>query len=528
MHTHTLARTRWGAVLVVLSLAAAACGSTVPQSERRTAAGAASTNESGLGGANAATGTSGSGDQAAAGGANATGSASGATGSRSNGGSASAARSAPGVPSAATPGNGPGVDDKTITLGASYAVNSSAANAALGANGISQGDTKAQTQVVLDDINAHGGVGGRKLAVVWHEYDNTSNASADATEQAACDDFTQDHKVFAIFDNGRDTFLSCVEKRGGLVVTSPLTIADTSTYVRFPHYVEVGSMNQDRSATAEVPALLAQGYGSGWNTAAGAPAPGKAKIGILTYDYPTFAHPVESIMVPALAKAGYPVDPADIHKVTWLQSNSDAGALAAAVSSAVLKFRQDGVTHVILRDERGLLTILFLNNAQSQHYFPRYGFTTQNGPQTLVDPGDVPKQQLIGSMGIGWLPQLDITPSQNTDDGPFSNAARRKCVALYKAHGITFSDANAEAGAFDDCAHLWFFRDVVNSLHGGALNRDRFMAAVNNMGSVFEAPGVFGTHFSSTQHDGVGLYRYYAYQDACGCMQYKSGNIAVL
>src|SRR5205085_2589904 len=109
------------------------------------------------------------------------------------------------------------------------------------------------------------------------------------------------------------------------------------------------------------------------------------------------------------------------------------------------KFRQDGVTHVILRDERGLLTLLFLNNAQSQHYFPRYGFTTQNGPQTLADPGDIPKQQLRGSMGIGWSPQLDITPAQNTDEGPYSNAARRRCIALYKAHGITFADTNAEA-----------------------------------------------------------------------------------
>jgi hypothetical protein len=211
--------------------------------------------------------------------------------------------------------------------------------------------------------------------------------------------------------------------------------------------------------------------------------------------------------------------------VLWLQQNSDLGPLAAAISNAVRKFRNDGVEHVVIVDERGVLTLLFLNNAQSQHYFPRYGFNSQNGAQTLADAGDVPRQQLVGSMGIGWSPSLDISSAENTDTGPYSNDARRRCLALYKAHGITFADPNAEAGSLDICSSFWFFQNVGNQLRG-AVNRDAFMAVVNRLGP-FEAAGLFGTRFDADHHDGVSAGRYVAYNDGCGCVRYTSGNIPI-
>ena len=113
-------------------------------------------------------------------------------------------------------------------------------------------------------------------------------------------------------------------------------------------------------------------------------------------------------------------------------------------------------------------------DADSQRYRPRYGVNSQNGVQALIDSGGYPKTQLPGTVGIGWLPGIDITPAENPDNGPYSNDARRRCIALYKAHGITFSDPNAEAGALGICSSFWFFRDVGNKVVG-PLNRDSFM-----------------------------------------------------
>ena len=523
-------RLRWqrGAIAVLLALTAAACGSTVQQTGSRGAAGG-SQQGGGEGGLDAGSvpGGATSGDQSAGGIASgtATGGGSSATARRSGSTNSASASAGSGIAGTGAAGNGPGVDAKTVNVGIAYAVNSSAANAAIGANGVTQGDTKAEEQALIDDINAHGGFAGRKVVPVWHEYDAKSTASADAQEQAACDDYTQDHETFAVMDSARDPLLACLDKRGGLVVDSPLSASDGARFTRFPYYVEVASMNLDRSAAALAPALGTQGWSAGWDASLGQPRSQKAKVGIVAYDYPTFAHAVDQVLVPGLAKVGLAPDAADVRRVTWLQSNSDAGAVAAAISSAVLKFRQDGVDHVIVFDERGLLTLLFLKTAQSQHYFPRYGWTSQNGPQTFLDAGDVQPQQLVGSMGIGWLPQLDITPSQNLDNGPYSNDARRRCVALYRSKGISFPDTNAEAGGLDICTQFWFFQAVGNALGTGPINRGRFMAAVERLGSSFQGAGSLGLRFGPGQHDGIAVYRHYAYDAGCSCMQYKSGNI---
>jgi hypothetical protein len=95
-----------------------------------------------------------------------------------------------------------------------------------------------------------------------------------------------------------------------------------------------------------------------------------------------------------------------------------------------------------------------------------------------------------------------------------------------EARGITFPDTNAEAVAMGICNSLYFFRDVMKQVKG-TINRVSFMDAVNRMGTSFEAASVFGTRFSAAQHDGVANARNYAWDGACGCMAYTSGNVAV-
>ena len=47
---------------------------------------------------------------------------------------------------------------------------------------------------------------------------------------------------------------------------------------RYPYHFNIGSMSLDRIAAVQVPALKAQGYFSGWNTATGQPGPGKGTM----------------------------------------------------------------------------------------------------------------------------------------------------------------------------------------------------------------------------------------------------------
>jgi len=507
---------------VAAALVAGGCGSTVQRSAQPLAgenlqSGGELGAVSGQGGADGLSSADGG-----AGGA--LGTASGGRGSASaRAGSASGSGGGSGSGSSAV---GPGVTDKEIFIGAGYAVNSAAANAALGAGGIDQGDDKKNTQIVIDDINAHGGVAGRKLTPVWYQLDATSPQTTDQQYQAVCETLTKDNKVFAVGGGGEsDTMLNCMNNAKVVAINDDLTVSDAARLKRYPYYWELTSLNLDRMAVAEVAGVNAQGYFSGsWNTTTGTPAPVKAKVGVLTFDMPSFNHAVDQVLVPALAKLGYRPDAADIVRAPAPQSQADVGNAGAAVSSAVLKFRGDGVTHVFILEDSAILSLLFANNADSQGYHPRYAANTQTGQQALVDSGAYPRGQLAGTVGIGWLPGLDITPAENTDNGPYSNDTRRRCVQLYKEHGVTYESANAEAVALGTCNTFWFFRDVMK--HVTVLNRDGFRAAAERMGTSFETASTLVTRFDSNHHDGVAAVRYWAYKAECGCMRYTSGDIA--
>src|SRR5205807_8665461 len=121
-----------------------------------------------------------------------------------------------------------------------------------------------------------------------------------------------DHKIFVSFSGGNDAYLQCMNDRGVAAFEDNLTGSDSGTFQRFPYYLEIGSLNLDRIATAEVPALQAQSYFDPWDAVAGAKAAtGKAKVGVVTFDIPSFDHAVDNVLVPALGKLGYAPDQAD-------------------------------------------------------------------------------------------------------------------------------------------------------------------------------------------------------------------------
>ncbi|HZP14255.1 MAG TPA: hypothetical protein VFA96_00415 [Nocardioides sp.] len=518
---------RWLAVLAGLALVGAACGSTVQQSGQRGVNSGGSVNgEAGLNGTtNGTTGSNELGDTggSTSGGVAASSFGGGTSGRSSSGSSGSSGARSGGSSGAGSTALGPGVTATTMNVGIIYATNSGAANAAIGAAGISQGDEKANYTALIDDMNAHGGIAGRKLVGIYHSIDATSTESASQEYQAACDDLTQDHKVFVVFAGNDETLLSCLNNRGVLSVTANLTIADAAVFKRYPYYFEIGSLNLDRIAAAEVPALKAQDYFSGWNSATGQPGPTKAKVGIVTVDFPSFNHATDQVLVPALAKLGYAPAPEDIVRVPYARQQSDVGALAAAVSGAVLKFRSDNVSHVIILEASATVSLLFGNNADSQHYYPRYGANSQTGQEALIASGAYPKSQLNGTVGIGWEPSLDIAPSEAGPNSPYTNAAQRKCLALYAAHGIQFSDQNAQGVGYLNCADVWFLRDVAKRMT--VLNKEGFLTAANGIGSNFESLTIIASRIDGTHHDAIAAVRYWAYKPECGCMRYTTGDI---
>jgi len=424
--------------------------------------------------------------------------------------------------------NGPGVTATTITFGFTYTVNGAAANSAAGAGGVTQGDELKEAQAFVAYINKHGGVAGRRLVLVTHAYDALSTQTLDQQVSAACADFTQDHKVFAA-QGGTEQMQVCLDRARAVSVLDNLAVTSAESFRRHPYLAEVSLFDLDRLARNEVTALVDQKYFTGWNTVTGGPGTGAAKVGYITFDDANFRSSSTRSMLPALARAGHAVSSNDVVYVHVPDNQADLSATSAAISSAVLKFQQSGVTHVVMYDAGGTLTLLFTTRAESQHYRPRYGVNSNNGLGLLLDGGEVVPAQAVGAAGLGWFPSLDLPDAANPDNGPYSNASRRRCIALMNAAGVTTADANSKAVPLLYCNTFFLFKAAVEKgvqLRGGTtIDRDTFLAGVNALGSSFESAMTFGTSFSATKHDGAAFYRRVTFDQPCGCMKYTSGNV---
>ena len=507
------------ATSAVTALLAAGCGTTVSGVAARnadtgtstlTAPNGASSGDSGLTAPGSASGGTNS---------SAVGGSVGATSATAGGAATSASGGNVGSGTPAQIGNAPGVTDKAIYVGINYTTNADAANAAIGAAGITSGDEKADARAVIDDINAHGGAAGRKLVPVWHATDAQSQQTRATQDQEMCTDFTQDHHVFAATALGyTDNFLSCLTKANVLdVYSGDLINPDKAEFRQFPYYIDAGTISQDRADAALVRSLVRQNYFTGWNPTTGKPGPNPVKIGVLGVDIPQWTRPVKSVLLPALKAAGHPVDSADVRMIYNPGSTTEDSITLRDIANANLKFRQDGVTHVILLDTGGQLLTFFGKDADSQHYYPRYGVHSGSGVQAIYDAGLVSNQQLNGAVGLAWNPGLDLSASAADK---YQTAATKHCLeVIKKGTGQTFTSTNAAALALSYCDELYLLADAINHA-GSVVNLTTVMAAIEAIHFGFHSAGAPSMYFGPGRHGGVETGWDQAWDASCKCNKY--------
>jgi hypothetical protein len=417
--------------------------------------------------------------------------------------------------------SGPGVTAREIYVGLVYDENAGAVNEAAGVGSITSGDSKANTRAIINDINKHGGVGGRKLVGVYARFDSTSSQTIDQQYAAICQQFTRDNpRVFAVLGAGTDSYKACLSKAGVSVLSADLPSEGRAVFARYPGFIEQGYPNIDRLAAYHIQPLVAQKYFTPWDTVNGQPAAtGKAKVGILTYDDTVFAPAVDNILVPALKRLGY--DP-QVAKISQVNTASDYGAQSAAVKSAQLSFAANGVTHVISFEANGGLSLFFLANARSQHYYPRLGINSASGGQALMDTGAIEARQYEGAVGYGWISTLDIPADRNPDDGPYSNPNRRSCIKVLNAAGISFTSTNAEAIALAQCASLYLLQTAIDKTRN-QVTRNSFVRVVEGLGTSYQAAGSLGQEFAPGRHDPANKAYHLRYFADCTCFHYEGG-----
>jgi hypothetical protein len=181
--------------------------------------------------------------------------------------------------------------------------------------------------------------------------------------------------------------------------------------------------------------------------------------------------------------------------------------------SAVLKFRTAGVTHVL---SDGANISLFMIQASSQGYRPRYGISTYSAPQPIIQTL-APKDQLPGMVGIGSSPTVDV----NLRDDPGPTPGSAWCLKALRDGGQTFGDNKrfAQAIAFALCDG---FRMLVSAAQqGGGLTGPQVVRGVGLAGPTFPTSFAFSSGFAPGAISTLpGSGRDLAYVPDCQCFRY--------
>jgi hypothetical protein len=491
------------ALVVAVSLAAA-CGTTVDEDARTNAAAnppsALPGTGNGLvagqpGAASAAPGVSVPGMTTAAGGSR------GVAGPQAGG--ATAASGVQSVPTVTSkpPSSARGVTATTIRIGLEFIKGADDARKNMGFQGVTSGDQQQQLQILTDEINRTGGLAGRKLVPVFHAYDANSSSNTSSNEQAACATFTQDNQVFAVISalNHTEIFFSCLSKVGVPYISAPgLTITDDDVFRRYPLHLELNAVSLSKQGDLFGKPLADTGYYDKG-----------AKIGLLTFDQPNFTRAVDQHLKPALRKIGRRVD--DEVELAYPQSTSDQGEMAAAIGNAVLRFRQNQITHVLITDVSALVTVLFATAAANQGYYPRYGWLSPNGGQAAADLIS-DKRSLQGAVELGWYPSIDLNAA-NQDIFP---ANAKRCAQLFTSKGYRPQSRNEETVLQIQCEIFFFTQQAakrVPELTGGA-----FVSAMRSVSPVVAPNSTYRIDMRSTAA-GAKAYRIQRWVTACTCFK---------
>jgi hypothetical protein len=375
-----------------------------------------------------------------------------------------------------------------------------------GVAALDNGDEKAMATALVAHVNSHGGLGGRKLDPVYYEVDPAKSASQaeDQTMSEICQALTQDQRVEVVLYSFYAPQLgACFAKAGVAYITSEPAAQPTEQQIAgTPLYAGVGP-TRDRLAQAYVDKLAARGF---WT--------GSHGTGLLVEGRPELSPIVEQVVVRALRQRGVDVDVV----YTDPGSPNNAGSIGAQTASTVLKWSGQGRDRVIFLVEYNFPIISFMQNAEQQHYNPRYGLTTNASPVGLQ--GSISANQLAGSVGVGIEPALD----SNVEGWMVDTPGRAGCVAILKRAQVDIGNKGSgpDGTAMGMCDKFQLTQAAAARVEaaGRPVTAGSIIDAISTMGDAFLPATTQGTSFSPSRRAGGSKYQIFGFLDTCSCFRY--------
>jgi len=388
----------------------------------------------------------------------------------------------------------------TVEVGFLVAADIGAATKAIGYDGLSTGNGANQVRASVALLNSRGGLNGATVKPVILEQDATQDAQTQW--QAACSLFFDDHKVVAVVAWGLlPVVQECAQRHRVPYVTSGNRTTSAAELGKYANTVVPTQLDLADVVATLLPSLKAQDY------FAPRSATEPVKIGLIYNADNDFAQ------VPALVEQqlkGLGLTLTDKQSMPGVDDTSQVAAASNAGSSAALRFRSSGITHVLVVDKSGQAIAYFSIAAQNQSYYPQFGLSSLQLPaslRTVLQP-----RQLQGARGIGWMPSWDTPVAKS----PALTSNGSACVDALKKAGEDMGLAATRGSALATCDSTVL---LGAAFKGRELSLGGFFAGLRGLGTGWPPAATFATDFTH-RNAGASRVRTIAFQSACDCFAY--------
>jgi ABC-type branched-subunit amino acid transport system substrate-binding protein len=331
-----------------------------------------------------------------------------------------------------------------------------------------RGDQEKTYKVFVDDLNAHGGILGRKVEPVYRDFCPIGNAQA----LAACTSFTEDDKVFAVVG-------VFIDQSGD----AQLCIAKNHQTVEIIHNVSQSWIDQAPKGLLLTPNITTDRRLSVILDLLGQKKMLKGKkVAVLTQQ--DSKDRVDDVVTPALKKMKVKQGTAAVLTIT----GTDTSAAQSQLESFIEKWKSEGIDAFVLVGQvvvaKNYVTML-------KDAFPKATLVADQSPVALsggqdavaakLDPN--PYQGLISAEGQSEQARFE-TPVMQQCVKTYEQATGTKVVAPKDVKpGPDGKRVEVYASVEDACGDILFFKTIAEKA-GKQLDNTTWTKAVDTMGPI--------------------------------------------
>lgn len=395
-----------------------------------------------------------------------------------------------------------------VDVGIMYIKDLGAAGANFGGNGEDQTGQRDYMKAAVQWMNAHGGLGGHKINLLYYGAEIAGSKSYDQSQEEMCAMMTEDNKAVAtVIANITVTnnMAQCMQKARGLYVSDGGYFKSGADWSRLSY----------SASPSELDSVLLGRELAELTIARGAAKRGE-KVGLLVYDAPGFIA-AEGAFKKVAAANGIETK---AYRITYANSTPELSNSIAAVQSAVLAFQSEDIKTVVSLSS-GLLMAFFLNNADQQRYYPRYVLTSNDGPVNA--PGAAKNNQLKGAIALGYSPTLDVDLMRQP--ALFSDSTFDTCRAINKQFPAASANATNFSISQRVCQALLLIQTAAKGHGGTEITGTTLRDGLRKVGTSIPAGSTYKSLFSPSKQWAPTHYRSLRYDEAANRFVYDSGLI---